>query len=212
MYRRMESESLRLEWLGLTQVIYRRKMLSRIAGTASPAEFAALDLLALSLEPVKNYAREEFAAAEATTHTPLHRVVDAVSPESEMSRRFSVAVDRFLASSCQDRAAATALRAQLTQWAENDAQLQPLAQRSFLVKEAAPASTAFSQVAAIGLAALERIAQRDLANEDQKRQQQEALKALETQAHTAQLTIPAVGAIQKLVDASSSSGACSARK
>ena len=212
MYRRMESESRRLEWLGLTHVTYQRKMLSRIAGTVSPAEFAALDLLALSLEPVKDYAREEFAAAEATTHTPLHRVVDAVSPESEMSRRFSVAVDRFLASSCQDSAAATALRNQLTRWAENDAQLQPLAQRSFLAKEVAPASSSLSQVAAIGLAALDRITQREPATEDQKRQEQEALKTLRTQAHKAQLTIPAVDAIQKLVDASSSGGACSTRK
>src|SRR6202795_380865 len=92
MYRRMEGESHRLEWLGLTHVTYQRKMLQRAAGMASPQEFAALTLLTRSLEPVKDYGREELAPAEPTSQTPLHRIVDAVLLESETSRRFSVDV------------------------------------------------------------------------------------------------------------------------
>jgi hexosaminidase len=212
MYRRMEGESHRLEWLGLTHVTYQRKMLQRAAGMASPQEFAALTLLARSLEPVKDYGREELAPAEPTSQTPLHRIVDAVLLESETSRRFSVAVDRYLASSCRDADGAAALREQLKEWAENDSRLEPLAQRSFLVKEAAPASAALSQAAAIGLAALDRIAQGAPAGDDVKKQQGDTLKALEIQAHKSQLTIPALGGIQKLVDASSSGGACSVKK
>jgi hexosaminidase len=210
MYGRMESEGHRLEWLGLTHVTYQRKMLQRIAGSsASPQEFAALALLARSLEPVKDYGREELAPSEPTSQTPLHRVVDAVLLESETSRRFSVAVDEYLATSCQDAGAATALRDQLKEWADNDSRLEPLAQRSFLVKEAAPASAALSQVAAIGLAALDRITQGAPTTDDAKKQQADSLKALEIQAHKSQLTIPLLGAVQKLVDASSSGGVCS---
>ena len=212
MYRRMESESHRLEWLGLAHVTYQRKMLQRIAGTASPKEFAALTLLARSLEPVKDYGREELAPIEPTSQTPLHRMVDAVLLESETSRRFSVAVDKYLANSCQDATGADALREQLKEWAENDARLEQLAERSFLVKEAAPASAALSQAAAIGLAAMDRIAQATPASEDAKKQQADALKAFEIQAHRSQLTIPALGAIQKLVDASGSGGVCSGRR
>jgi hexosaminidase len=210
MYRRMESESHRLEWLGLTHVAYQRKMLQRIAGSsASPQEFAALSLLARSFEPVKDYGREELAPSEPTSQTPLHRVVDAVLLESETSRQFSVAVDKFLATSCQDAAGASALREQLKEWAENDARLEPLAQRSFLVKEAAPASAALSQSAAMGLAALDRITQGVPTSDDAKKQQGDALKTLEIQAHKSQLTIPILGAVQKLVDASSGGGVCS---
>jgi hexosaminidase len=210
MYRRMESESHRLEWLGLTHVTYQRKMLQRIAGSsASPQEFAALTLLTRSLEPVKDYGREELAPSEPTSATPLHRVVDAVLLESETSRQFSVAVDKYLATSCQDASGATALREQLKEWAENDAHLEPLVQRSFLVKEAAPASAALSQAAAIGLAALDRITQGVATSDDAKKQQADALKALEIQAHKSQLTIPVLGAVQKLVEASSSVGICS---
>jgi hexosaminidase len=212
MYHRMESESHRLEWLGLTHVTYQRKMLQRMAGSASAQEFAALTLLARSLEPVKDYGREELAPSEPTSQTPMHRVVDAVLLESETSRRFSVAVDKYLGTSCQDPAGAAALREQLREWAENDARLEPLAQRSFLVKEAAPASAALSQAAAIGLSALDRIAQGTPATDDVKKQQGDSLKALEIQAHKSQLTIPALAAIQKLVDASSSGGVCSVRK
>jgi hexosaminidase len=212
MYRRMEGESHRLEWLGLMHVTYQRKMLQRAAGMASPQEFAALTLLTRSLEPVKDYGREELAPAEPTSQTPLHRIVDAVLLESETSRRFSVAMDRYLAGSCQDAGGAVELREQLKEWADNDSRLEPLAQRSFLVKEAAPASAALSQAATIGLAALDRIAQGTPASDDVKKQQSDALKAAEIQAHKSQLTIPALGALQKLVDAASNGGACSAKK
>ncbi len=136
MYARLEVESQRLEWLDLTHKVSQRKMLQRIAGPASPEEFAALTLLAKSLEPVKDYTREETVAVAPTSQTPLNRVVDAVHLESETSRRFSVAVDQFVASSCKDSAQASRIHEQLRLWAGNDDRLEPLAQRSVLVKEA----------------------------------------------------------------------------
>ena len=208
MYLRMETESARLEWLGLTHRSFQRPMVERMAGPTSPAELSALMTLAQALEPVKDYTREENAASEPTNHTPLNRMVDAVQPESETSRRFSVSVDQFLASSCKDVARAAELRAQLERWAGNDVQVKSLAQRSYLVKEAAPASMALSQAAELALSALDRVAQGLPLTEDLKKQQVDTLNALELQAHKSQLTLPARAAFQKLIEAAVSGGAC----
>jgi hexosaminidase len=208
MYERMASEAQRLEWLGLTHGTYQRRLLQRMAGTATPAEFAALRTLTEALEPVKDYAREKMAAVEPTSQTPLNRAVDAVALESQASRRFSEAVDEYLSTSCKDPAKAAELRAQLALWAGNDTKLQPLAQRSALVQEAAPASAALSQTAAIAMAALDNVMKGPALTDDQKKQQIDALNAAEQQAHKSQLTLPALPAFQKLIEAASSGGAC----
>jgi hexosaminidase len=212
MYQRMEAESARLEWLGLTHRSFQRKMLLRIAGPAAPAELSALRTLTESLEPVKDYTREQNAATEPTSQTPLNRVVDAVQPESETSRRFSVNVDQFLATFCKDGGKASELRAQLATWAGNDARLQSLARRSSLVKEAAPASMAFSQAAELALDALDHLTKGLPLTEDLKKQEIDALNALELQAHKSQLTLPARVAFQKLIEAATSGSACAATR
>src|SRR5271154_3433920 len=141
MYARMDAESARLEWLGLTHKTYYRQYLQRIAGhAATPQEFAALHTLADVVEPVKDYAREQLAPAEPTSATPLHRVVDAVSLESDEARRFGALVDKYLAASCKDDETGTALRAELVRWRDNDPALESLAQKSFLVREVVPVS------------------------------------------------------------------------
>jgi len=210
MYARLAVVSEWLEWFGLTHRSYQRPMLQRIAGSSSAEELAALTALAQAVEPVKDYTREENATVEPTSQTPMNRVVDAVHLESEPSRRFSVKVDEFLASSCRDVAKAAELRSQLTKWAANDARLQPLAQRSLLVKEAGPASAAFSQAAELALGALDRITQGLPLTDDLKKQQLAALEAYELQAHKAQLTLPARLAFQKVIEAAAANGSCAA--
>jgi hexosaminidase len=207
LYARLAVVSEWLEWFGLTHRSYQRPMLQRIAGPASAEELSALTALAQALEPVKDYTREENVAVEPTSQTPMNRVVDAVHLESEPSRRFSVRVDEFLAS-CKDSAKAAELRSQLMKWAANDGHLQPLVQRSFLVKEASPASAAFSQAAELALGALERITQGLPLTDDLRKQQLAALDAYELQAHKAQLTLPARPALQKLIEAAAVNGTC----
>src|SRR5258708_13752859 len=73
MYLRMSVISEKLEWLGLTHRTYQRKMLQRIAGSASPEEFAALRNLDDLLEPVKDYTREQTAPFEPTHPLPPNR-------------------------------------------------------------------------------------------------------------------------------------------
>jgi hexosaminidase len=212
MYQRMEAESARLEWLGLTHRSFQRKMLLRMAGPADPAELSALRTLAEALEPVKDYTREQNAPTEPTSQTPLNRVVDAVLPESETSRGLSVNVDQLLASSCKDAGKVAELRAQLATWAGNDARLQSLAQRSSLVKEAALASMALSQAAELALEALDRLTKGLPLTEDSKKQEIDALNALELQAHKSQLTLPARAAFQKLIEAAASGSPCAATR
>jgi hypothetical protein len=135
-----------------------------------------------------------------------------VLPESETSRLFSGKVDEYLASSCKDAATGAQLRAQLLQWAGIDARLRPLEERSFLVKQASPASSALSQAAELALGALDRISQGVPFSPDFKKQQSDSLNALEQQAHKAQVMIPALPAFQKLLDAATLGGACASAK
>lgn len=206
MYARLEVTSQRLEWLGLTHRSQYRKMLQRIAGPATPEEFAALKTLADVLEPVKDYTRGESTSFKAITTTPLNHVVDAVPPESDTARRLGELVDKFISSSCMDADAAERLRAQFAVWRDNDAKLQPLAQRSSLVNEVAARSQDLSTLGTIGLAALEAISKRQPAPDSWKTQQLGALEPM--RKGKAQLLLIPVSAVEKLVEATSAGGAC----
>ncbi|HEY6388610.1 MAG TPA: family 20 glycosylhydrolase [Candidatus Acidoferrum sp.] len=207
MHKRMEILGERLEWLGLTHKSYHRQMLQRIAGPSSPVEFAALTTLASVVEPVKDYTREETATTEPTSATPLNRVVDAVPLESAAARHFGELVDKFIAASCHDSAADARLRAQLSVWRENDANLDPLAQRSFLVRAVSPTSQDLSTLAVIGLAALDFIARGQRAPDDWKAQQLVLLQQIAKPK--GQLLLMPAPSVQKLVEAASAGGACS---
>jgi hexosaminidase len=208
MHTRMEILGERLEWLGLTHKSYHRQMLQRIAGTSGPEEFAALTTLASVVEPVKDYTREETATVEPTSATPLNRLVDAVPLESATARHFGELVDKFTAASCHDPAAIARLRAELVAWRDNDAKLQPLAERSFLVKAVSPTSQDLATLGAIGLAALDFIAKRQRAPDDWKTQQLASLQQIEKPK--GQLLLMPASSVQKLVEAVSTGGACSA--
>ncbi len=210
MYARLDFVSARLEWLGLTHRTALRHMLQRLAGSASPAEFAALRTLAEVMEPVKDYTREQTAPAVPTSSTPLNRVVDAVSLESDVGRRFGQLVDQYLASACHDPAAEARLRAQLTAWRDNDAILQPLAQRSFLVKEVTANSQDLSALGTAGLAALDAITKGQPAPDSWKAQQLAIIE--QVKKPKAQLLLAPAPAAQKLIEAAAAGGACSAPK
>jgi hexosaminidase len=212
MYARMETEATRLEWLGLTHRSFQRATLQRMAGSWTPAEFDALRALAQSLEHEKDYSREASAVSPPTSLTPLNRLVDAVYPESVVSRSFSLLVDQFVASGCKDAAVAAQIRLELEVWASIEVRLQPLAERSHLVKEAAPASAALSQAAKIAMDALDGIQKGALLAADQGKIRLDSLNALEQQAHKSQLTIPELPVFQKLVEAASNSSVCTAPK
>ncbi len=207
MYARLDIISQRLEWLGLTHRSQPRKMLHRIAGPATSEEFAALVTLVDVLEPVKDYTRGESTSYQSITTTPLNHMVDAVPPESDAGRRFGELVNKFVSTSCLDGDARERLRAQLTAWRDNDARLQLLAQRSFLVKEVAANSQDLSALGAAGLAALDAIAKGQPAPDAWKAQQLSIIE--QVKKPKAQLLLIPAAAIQKLIEATAA-GACSA--
>jgi hexosaminidase len=207
MYARLDFISSRLEWLGLTHRTVSRHMLQRLAGPASPTEFSALRTLTDVIEPVKDYTREQTAPAEPTSTTPLNRVVDAVPLESDAGRRFGELVDQFIASTCHDSALEARLRAQLTIWRDNDATLQPLAQRSFFVKEVAANSQDLSALSAAGLSALDAITKGQPVPDSWKAQQLAIID--QVKKPKAQLLMIPVPAVQKLIEAAAAGGSCS---
>jgi hexosaminidase len=209
MYARLDVIGARLEWLGLTHRSYQRKMLQRIAGATSPEEFAALRTLADVVEPVKDYGREKLAPSEPLSSTPMNRLVDAVPLESDAARRFAERVDKFVAAGCHDVQTEARLRAKLTAWRDNDATFQRLAQRSFLLKEAAEASTALSALGAVGLAALDYIASGERAPDSWQAQQAAAIQ--EFLKPKGQLLLMPAASIQKLTDAAGTAGSCPQR-
>jgi len=167
-----------------------------------------LKTLADVVEPVKDYTREQTATEPATSDMPLNRVVDAIPLESRTGREFSELVDKYLATSCHDAPLAAQLRAQLILWRDNDAKLQPLEQRSFLVKEVAGTSQDLAALASAGLAALDALEHGG--NTDEAWKVQQGAVVQQAQKPKGQLLLMPAPAVQKLIDAASIGGACAA--
>ena len=204
MYQRLEPISHRLDFLGLTHNTSYVPMLRRI--TAGD-DISALKALADVVEPVKDYTREQTAPAEPTSLTPLNRVVDAARPESDAARRFSEMVDAFVAGKPRP-GTEMQIRALLARWRDNQVELQPLAEKSFLVKEALPLSQNLSTLGAAGLAALDYLDHGERASEQWKSQQLAMVE--QAKKPQAQLLLMIVPAVQKLIEASAAPSAATA--
>jgi hexosaminidase len=195
MYTRLEATSRWLDWLGLTHNSSYAPMLRRIAGSD---DVSSLRALADVVEPVKDYAREETAPVEPTSLLPLNRVVDAVRPESSAARHFAAMVDTLLAGQA-DSATREEIRVQLLLWQYNQAALQPVAAQSFLVREVIPLSQNLSQVALIGLQAMDDLDRGESPGDTGKAEQLAVLQ--QAQQQKAQLLLMIVPSVQKLVEA-----------
>jgi hexosaminidase len=191
--------------LGLTHRSSSAVMLARAAGTD---DIAALEVLAQAAQPASITIREteaEKAGGIQTSDIPLNRMVDAIAPESAAARKFSSAVDQFIANKFQDAAAESYIRQELTAWRDNDSPLQPLLQNSFLLKEVAPVSQNLAALGAAGLRALDSIdAHKPTPAEWSQRQIAVIQQAGKP---TADLVLVVAPAVQKLVEASSASAA-----
>jgi hexosaminidase len=161
MYERLSVISEKLESYGLQHRSSTTFMLQRMMGNA---DLHSLRILASVVQPPEGYARGSMK--EYRTFTPLNRLVDAVPPESEAARQFNELAKVIVAGKASPQQWKQA-RESLTLWRDNDARLQPSLQTSEIATELIPLSHSLSQVAAIGLQALD-----DL----QARQQPEAAK------------------------------------
>jgi hexosaminidase len=202
MYRRLDAMSVQLEELGLTHRSSPQVMLARMAGAD---DIAALRVLADAVQPASITIREkeaELAGGIQTSDMPLDRMVDVVDPESEVARRFSGDVNQLAASNFRDAAAESRIRARLVLWRDNDNQLEPLLQNSFLQKELSPVSQNLTAVAAAGLQALDFIDNGRTAPESWHNEHLAMIQQAEKP--TADLILAIAPAVQKLVDASAS--------
>jgi hexosaminidase len=152
------------------------------------------------VEPVKDYAREELAAVEATSLSPLNRVIDAARPESATARHFADLVDALVADGADARTKQE-IRTLLTRWRDNRTGVQSLETQSFLLKEIVPLSQDLSVVATTGLQALDYIDRGERAPEAWATQQFALLE--QAQKPKAQLLLMVAPLVQRLVEVSS---------
>jgi hexosaminidase len=202
MYRRLDPLSRRLVASGVDPKAQTEQMLERMTGDANPE---ALRILAAVVEPPKEYAREDLRPY--TSQTPLNRLVDAVSPESETSRQFAILAKRIAAggATAQDWQQA---QDWLTLWRDNDARLQPILAQSDLTAELAPVSKSLCQTAEIGLEALSALENRKQNKPMTAEQQKKQLAALvEAEKPQAVLLLMVAPSVELLVRAASSAPA-----
>jgi hexosaminidase len=151
MHRRLETQSQRLEALGLSHRSAYVPMLQKLVGDA-PVE--PLKTLADVVEPVKYYARGD--VREYRSDTPLDRLVDAARPESETARRFRRQVDAYLKSG-PDATRDGELRSALARWRDNHALLEPILDRAPRAAEARVHSRDLAAVSRRGVEALDHL-------------------------------------------------------
>jgi hexosaminidase len=197
MYQRLQQVSRWMDWLGLTHNSSYEPMLRRLAGSN---DISALRTFTDVVEPVKDYTREESAVVEATSRSPLNRVIDAARPESATARRFADLVDAVVAGKA-DADAKEEIRLLLSRWRDNQANLQPLETQSFLLQEVVPLSQDLSAAAATGLEALDYLNRGERAPDAWAKQQFALLD--QAQKPKAQLLLMIVPSVEKLVEASS---------
>jgi len=136
-----------LEYAGTLHRINYQVMLERLAGSAPVGPVKVLaDVVEAGSLGVR--ARDH----KYTTDEPLNRLPDTVLPESDVARHFTT-----LVASAKDPAGSAQIRHWLITWRDNDARLQPIIVQSALLKGSAPASQMLTEVAKIGLEALDAI-------------------------------------------------------
>ncbi|MGB8014047.1 MAG: family 20 glycosylhydrolase [Terriglobales bacterium] len=215
MYQRLEEVNWRLGWIGLdvtsnydsgydlnyasNYVSNYALLLHRLTGSH---DIAALRVLAEVVEPTKDYTRTEVFPQPPVKSTPLNRLVDAARPESTVARQFAELVAIYLQSANKDSAAEAQIRARLIQWRDNDAILQPVLDRSFLLAEDKPLSADLAALATAGLQALDSV-DKNQPLPDAWRTQQLAVVARSMKPR-ANLIVMVAPPIQKLIEATAS--------
>jgi hexosaminidase len=173
MYQRLDTLSQKLAYYGLPYQSVSEQMLRRLSGYSDPA---ALQVLASVVQPPRDYAREELKSYDV--FSPLNRLVDTVPPESDTARRFNEIAARISAGKASSEDWQKA-RHWLVLWRDNDAALQPSLVRSELTAELVPVSRNLSQVATIGLLALDALQNGTPVNTETQKKQMAELKGLE---------------------------------
>ena len=149
MYARMAAVSIKLNNYGLAHNSMTLGMLQRMSGIANPE---SLEVLASVVQPPVGYQREELH--EYSSASALNHLVDAVPPESETARKFNE-IAALIASGKASPTQWQQAHDWLVLYRDNDAKLQPTLAASEITAELAPLSRSVSEVATIGLQAIQ---------------------------------------------------------
>jgi hexosaminidase len=171
-------------------------MLHRMAGTDN---IQALRTLAAVVEPAKDYSRMENIKGNWDFRAPFNRLVDDANPESETARKFRNLVQRYIESNFEDQEAEISIREFLTSWSENDAKLEPILQKSFLLREIEPLSQELTMIGTTGLLALDYLHKSQTSPGDWRMQQLAELDA--ANAQKADLLLMVNEPVRRLVQA-----------
>jgi hexosaminidase len=145
MYQRMDRVSRDLEYAGLLHRVNYQLMCERLAGNGPVAPVKTLaDVAEAGSLGVRARAHKYL------TDEPLNRLPDTVLPESDVARQFQALVARV-----KEPAAAAQVRQWLVLWRDNDARLQPVIAQSAMLAGSQAASQMLTDVAKIGLEALD---------------------------------------------------------
>ena len=190
MYQRLALASWKLEYDGLNSQADVNVMLQRMSGDLNPVP---LQVLTAVVKPPVGYKRYDLEDGPSyTTFTPLNRLVDAVSPESETARQFNE-LAKLIASGHETPEQWRQARQWLTLWRDNDARLQPLLAQSKITEELVPLSHGLNQVAVIGLQALDDLENNRAMDANTRQQNLASLKIAEKpQAVLVDMVVPSV--------------------
>jgi hexosaminidase len=190
MYQRLAVVSWKLEYYGLNSQADVNVMLQRMSGDAHTVP---LKVLAAVMQPPVGYKRYDLEGGPSyTTFTPLNRLIDAVSPESETARQFNDLAKQIASGQATPEQWQQA-REWLTLWRDNDAKLQPLLARSDLTVELVPVSHTLAQAATMGLQALDDLQNHRVVSTDVQQQNLAWLKAAANpQAVLVDMVVPSV--------------------
>jgi hexosaminidase len=192
MYRRLAVVSLKLQYYGLQHLSSTDLMLQRMSGETDPQY---LKVLAAVVQPPEGYERGQLKQYDATT--PLNRLVDAVPPESETGRRFADLTKAIISGKASPEQWKEE-KEWLVLWRDNDVKLQPLLGKSDLTAELVPVSRTLSQVADLGLKALDDLESHRTPDRDTLQNNLQILKAAEKpEAVLRDMVVPSVESLEQ---------------
>jgi hexosaminidase len=153
MYRRLDVISIELEELGLTHEKNLAMMLRRLAGTK---EIGPLKTLVATVEPVKQYRRNQDRSA--TMLTPLTRLIDAARADSPAGRQLATLVEGLLSdvpTFCRNQ---ERLKIMFTEWRDARPALEAAVGKSPILREAEQLPRDLADIGSAGLEALSYLA------------------------------------------------------
>jgi hexosaminidase len=148
MYRRLDKVSVDLEELGLTHIKNQEMMLRRMSNGQDIKllrEFIGL------IEPVKGYERHN-RGVSLTTYSPFTRLSDAAVPDAKPARDFRFLVDDYLENG--DENLRQEIFNQLMEWNEMHNEMEQLAKKAPMLKDALYYSRDIENLCTIGIQAV----------------------------------------------------------